>query len=215
MINRILISFLIFLFCSITYSQTDSIVNPKGRWFFGAEIGINQIDSYGYNEPATSFQGGLIAEYYFAKKWSFTARLKYFKIGASRGVIYNTYNSTVDLKYYHRFDGEVISVPLNIKWEYKIFRNFKGNLKCGFALNQETKSNYQYPVGEKTNYSTFFIDYNFGLGFNYFLNNSTAIYIEGEFKGLGKDRDEAATFITPNSTDNSFFNIGIKHSFKK
>jgi hypothetical protein len=213
--NRIFIIFLMLSYCSITYSQTDSIVNPNKKWFFGAEIGTNKILSFYYNEPTKSFQGGFITEYYYSKKWSITGRLKYFKIGASRGIVYNTYNNTVDLKNYHRFDGEVIAVPINLKFEYKIFRNFRGNFKFGFALNQETKSEYQYPIGERTNYSTFFIDYNLGLGFIYYVNNNSAIYIESEFKGLGKDRDDLQTFIAPNSTNNSFFNFGVKHCFKK
>ena len=193
-------------------SQTNDIINLKGKWFFGVEIGRNYIASYNFNEPTKSFQGGLLAEYYFSKKWSVTGRLKYFKIGQSNGVSY--VNSVPDLKNYQRFDGEVLSVPLNLKWEYKISKKFTGNLKFGIALNQETVSKYYYPNGRHTNFPTFFVDYNFGFGFSYYINDNSAVYIERELKGLGKDRDDTPTFITPNSTDNTFLNIGIKHNFK-
>jgi hypothetical protein len=200
---------------STIHSQTENFTNKKKQWFFGAEVGTNHILSYCYNEPTNSFQGGLFAEYYLKKNWSVTGRLKYFKIGQSSGIIYNDYNSTVDLKNYFRFDGEVISLPLNLKWEYKIAKNFSGNLKTGVALNYETKRIYHYQADMKTNYPPFFIDYNlFGAGFNYYISNNAAIYIESEIKGLGRERLEGPVFLAPLSTDNLLFNIGIKHRLK-
>jgi len=189
----------------------DSIVNPSKMWFFGGEIGITKIDSYSKGEPSTFFQGGIFAEYYFARKWSMTARLKYFKIGESHGGA-----SILPFlsESYHRFDGEVISLPINIKLEYRVIKNFRGNIKIGPVFNKEIVSNYFYPIDKSTNYSTFFIDYNFGFGFSYFISSRTAFYIDFEFKGLGKDRDDSPTFIVPHSTDNSFINIGVKYSFK-
>ena len=94
--------------------------------------------------------------------------------------------------------------------------NVSGNLKTGIALNYETKRIYQYQADMKTNYPPFFIDYNlFGAGFNYYISNNAAIYIEGELKGLGRERLEGPVFLAPLSTDNLFFNIGIKHRFKR
>ncbi|MDC9721528.1 MAG: porin family protein [Urechidicola sp.] len=207
---------ILFTFSTIgIFSQENNIIDLNKKWLFGVELGLNTITSYNYNESKKSFQGGFIAEYYFAKKWSVTARLKYFKIGESHGIIYNEYNSTVDLTYYRRFNGEAISLPLNIKWEYRIFQNFRGNLKIGLAFNQETVSEYYYLPDERTDYPTFFIDYNFGIGFSYYFNPQIAVYSEFEYKGLGKDRNDSPTFIAPNSTDNNFINIGVKYSFKK
>jgi len=211
-IKNILVTCLFIALPSSMHSQIDSIFDPSKKWFFGAEMGVTKIDSYSHNEPTTSFQGGLYSEYYFTKKWSVTARLKYFKIGESHG---GASILPILSESYHRFDGEVISMPLNIKFEYKIIKNFRGNVKIGIAFNQETISKYQYPIDKSTNYATFFIDYNIGFGFSYFLTTYTAIYIDFEAKGLGKDRDDSSTFIVPHSTDNSFVNIGIKHNFKR
>ena len=194
------------------YSQKDSVIDTNKKWYFGLEMGFTKIDSYSHNEPTTSFQGGLFSEYYFSEKFSFTARLKYFKIGESHG---GATILPILSENYHRFDGEVISLPINIKFEYKIFKNFRGNVKMGVVFNQEILSKYYYPIDKKTNYSTFFIDYNVGFGFSYFLNADTALFIDFETKGLGKDRDDSPTFILPHSTNNSFINIGLKYSFKK
>ncbi|MDY7393685.1 hypothetical protein UMM65_00380 [Aureibaculum sp. 2210JD6-5] len=205
--KRLIIACFLLSFTIKSYSQSDSIVNPYKNWFFGAEMGLNHIISFNWNEQKNSFQGGLIAEYFLTSNWSAMARLKYFKIGQSSG------RSDAS---YRKFDGESIALILNIKWEYKIAKNFRGFLKTGFALNQETVSNYQYYEGERTNCPTFFVDYNIlGIGFSQYINTNTAIYVEAELKGLGKDRDDGPTFITPNSTDNYFLNIGIKHNFKR
>lgn len=132
---KILIIVVLSLVSNKIISQTNEIINPRGKWFFGAEIGLNTITSIHPNHKANLFQGGVLAEYYFAKHWSASARIKYFETGVS-----NKYDSS---KVY--FEGAVISVPLNIKWEYRISNNFSGNLKLGVALNQEIKSNYYYP----------------------------------------------------------------------
>lgn len=185
-------------------SQTNEIVNPKGKWFFGAEFGLNTITSIHPNHTY-SIQGGILTEYYFAKNWSASGRLKYFKTGVSY-----KYDEAKGF-----FDGAVISIPLNIKWEYRILNNFSGNLKIGIALNQEIKSNYYYPPNQNTKYSTFYGTFNPGFGVNYFISSKTAIYMNYEVYVLGNDRDGSDWLkIVPNSPNNNLFNIGIKHNFK-
>lgn len=202
-------------------SQTNNHNNLYKKWFCGVELGLNEISSYIYNEPTLSFQGGIMAEYFYVKKWSFTARIKYLKIGESRGIAYISINNNparVDLKYYKRFDGETISLFLNSKKEYNIVNNFKGFLKFGVVFNQEVVSKYnRYPEGKKVNYPTFFVDYNVGLGFiRYFTAKKlTAFYIEFEFKGLGRDRHNAPIFILPQSANNSLINFGLKFELNK
>ncbi len=173
----------------------------KKDWFLGAEIGNNTIISL-YNK--NSFQGGVLAEYYFAKQWSLMGRIKYFKTGTT---------NNAETGY---FDGAVISLPIDLKWEYHIIRNFKGNLYMGFALNQEVKSNYYYPLGENTDYSKFFGNFNAGIGFSYFIKNKTAVFINYETYLFGNTRDSKSSLfpIIPNSTNNNIFNIGIKYNFK-
>ncbi len=108
-----------------------------------------------------------------------------------------------------------MAVPININWHYRIHNNFIGNLKLGFALNQEINSKYYYPVDVKTDYSKFYGYFNPGLGFNYFISNQTAVYINYEVYILGNERNDYSSYsITPNSPNNNLLNIGLKHSFK-
>ncbi len=181
------------------------IVNPKGNWFFGAEIGVNTITSIDPNHK-NSFQGGILAEYYFAKHWSVDVRLKYFTTGVSNKYDYNK----------GVFVGAVLALPINIKWDYRIYKNFSGTLKAGISLNQEVKSDYYYPTGEKVNFSTFYASFNPGLGVNYFISANTAVYMNYEVYVLGSDRDDADWMqLVPNSPNNNLFNVGIKHTFRK
>jgi hypothetical protein len=205
MIKKILLILVLSLISNEIYSQTKEIINPKGKWFFGTEIGLNAMTSV-HPSRMTSLQGGFLTEYYFAKHWAVNGRIKYFETGL------NNKNDSA----YGFFEGAVISVPLNIIWEYRIFKNFSGNLKLGVALNQEVKSNYYYPPNEKTDYSKFYRTFNPGIGFNYFISKNTAVYMNYEVFVLGNDRDDADWFdIVPNSPNNNLFNIGIKHDFKK
>jgi hypothetical protein len=187
---------LIFLPCLL-------ISQNKKTLFVGAEIGNNTVLSQHLNNK-NSFQGGLLAEYYFAKQWSVVGRIKYFKTGT-------TNNSETGY-----FEGSVISLPINIKWEYRILEKFRGNLFTGFALNQELTSNYYYPPNEKTDYSKFFGTFNIGLGFSYFISTKTAIYTNYESYLFGNNRSSGdKMFFIPNSANNNIFNIGIKYKFKK
>ena len=202
---KILILVALSLLSNKIISQTSEIVNPKGKWFFGAEIGLNAITSVHPSRMA-SIQGGFLTEYYFAENWSVNGRIKYFETG-----VINKNNSAKGF-----FEGAVISVPLNIIWKYQIIKNFNGNLKLGIALNQEVKSNYYYPPNEKTDYSKFYSSFNPGIGFNYFISKNTALYMNYEVYVLGNDRDEADFLkVVANSPNNNLFNVGIKYNFKK
>ncbi|WP_260390427.1 hypothetical protein [Riemerella anatipestifer] len=61
-------------------AQTREVINPKGRWFFGAEVGLNSKISVPPSKMSF-MQGGFLAEYFFAKNWSVSGRLKYFETG--------------------------------------------------------------------------------------------------------------------------------------
>ena len=201
------------LFCNYAHSQvidnlntaTPEIINPKGQWFFGAEIGVNTITSI-KPDHTNSLQGGILAEYYFAKHWSVDARLKYFTTGVSNKFDYKK----------GVFMGAVIALPININWDYRIYKNLSGTLKAGISLNQEVKSDYYYPASESTDFSTFYASFNPGFGLNYFISPSTAIYLNYEVYVLGSDRDNADWLqILPNSPNNNLFNVGIKYNFRK
>ena len=135
------------LFCATIFAQKEDLINPQGKWYFGVETRINIIPNYSLNKNGVSLQGGLSAEYYFAKQWSFSGRIKYFKTGLE---FYNPDTRTgswLDLghdEFYGTFRGAVISIPLDIKWEFRIYKNLKANIKAGYGYNFETKSEYNY-----------------------------------------------------------------------
>ena len=203
---KMLIIVVLSLLSNKIISQTNEIMNPKGKWFFGAEFGLNTITSLHPNHK-NSIQGGMLVEYYFSKYFSLSGRVKYFKTGVS-----NYYNSDKGF-----FSGEVISIPLNINFEYDITNRLSGSLKIGLAANQEIKSDYYYPPSAKTNYSTFYGTFNPGIGINYYLTPKTTLYINYEVYILGNDRDknEGGFNLLPNSPNNNLLNLGIKHNFKK
>jgi hypothetical protein len=202
---RIVVLLILCFFANKVYTQSNEIINPKGNWFFGAEVGLNAITSV-HKSRMTAIQGGLLSEYYFAEQWSLTARLKYFETGVTRGR--NIENGF--------FEGAVLAVPININWHYRIHNNFSGNLKMGFALNQEISSMYYYPPDAKTDYSKFYGSFNPGLGFNYFISDQTAVYINYEVYILGNERDDYNSYgIIPNSPNNNLLNIGLKYNFIK
>lgn len=203
--NKIIIIAFLSLLSNTIVAQTDDSRNPKKKWFFGAEVGLNTIISNNPN-PTNSIQGGLLAEYYFAKHWAVMGRIKYLETGVS-----NRNDAAKGV-----FEGAIISVPLNIIWDYTISKKVRGNVKLGIAFNQEIKSNYYYPANQSTNYSTFYASFNPGIGFSYLISTKTIVFMNYEVYVLGNDRDDSDWFQkVPNSPNNSIVNVGIKHNFKK
>lgn len=202
--KNIIIILLLILFGNRVNSQSNELSSLKNNWFFGLEIGTNKIISFQDSNSNESLQIGVLAEYYLSNQWSITGRVKYFKTGLS----------FTNNKY--RFDGKVISVPINIKWEFRVFKNLKANLNLGLAFNQEIESKYSYPMFENTDFSSFFTNLNSGIGFNYFISKRFAVYTNIEVYLWGNDRkdDEDLFFIVPQSTDNRLLNLGIKYNFK-
>ena len=204
----------------IIYSQNTNI-NPKGKWFFGAEIGKNRIVSFS-SDMNNTFQGGILAEYYFARHWSLSSKIKYFDTGvsinipekpSSPGSFANFFGSSGSPPYYGTFNGSVISVPIFIKWEFRLFKNLGASFKLGYAYNFETKSEYvNYSKSLQANYPKKGEGINSGFGINYFINKNMAIYYEIEsYNGASKGK----TPLNENSTQNSLSSFGLKYCFKK
>jgi len=190
----------------VLYQSCFSQHDLKKKWFFGAEIGNNNIPSYNFNEKKNSIQGGLMVEYYFANSWSLFGRIKYFETGLS-------FSSSSS---FGQFNGAVISIPLDVKKYYNITQSLRGNIKLGFALNQEVKSDYYYIPTTTTDYSKFYGTFNPGLGFDYFISKKTVIYFDVEAYVLGNDRDQNDWLdIVPNSPNNVLLNFGIKFNPSK
>lgn len=210
--------FLVLAFSTGLFAQEkDSLVNPKGKVFFGIEIGSNKINSYEFNEPKTSFQGGLLAEYYFARHWSVSGRIKYYKIGASFSDDGGSLESLKTTYTSGRFKGETIMIPLDIKWEFRLYKDLAGFVKLGYALGIETKSEYSYYSPEITeNFSNYNHNFFAGYGLTYFINEKDAVFISVEyFIGGNKGKqnglnifDDGRKYLT-----NTLVNFGYKRYF--
>lgn len=201
-------------------SQTNEIINPKGKLFFGAEIGINKISSFSTGEPKYSFQGGILTEFYFARHWSLSGRIKYYDTGVSFYKPDTHSGSWFDLgtdASFGNFKGDVISIPLDIKWEFRINKNLGGSFKIGYAYNIESRSNYSnYSVNLKTDFPKQYGSANAGYGLNYFISKNMAVYLDVEFYS-GTTKGYSDGFFGRNSynTENDLINFGIKYNFKK
>lgn len=215
--KAILIIIVLSLLSNKITSQTNEIVNPKGKWFFGVEMGTNKINSFSSGETKTSFQGGILTEYYFARHWSVSARIKYFETGVSffQSSSYFYSEPFLDL-YSGTFKGAVIATPFVIKWEFRIYKNLGANLKLGYALNIETKSTYSnYSSNLSTDFPKQYGSTNAGVGLNYFINNKMAVYLDIErYEGSNKGHSEGFFGKSSYKVENVLMNFGIKYSFK-
>jgi Outer membrane protein beta-barrel domain len=204
------------------FAQTNKeLINPKGNWYFGAELGNNKITSFSMGEIDKSFQGGIVAEYYFARHWSIMGKIKYFETGVSFYKPNTHSGSWFDLgndEFSGTFKGAEIALPIDIKWEFRLCKNLAGSLKLGYAYTIETKneySNYTQNLNPN-NYSKEYGSLNIGYGFNYFINRKIAVYLDIEFyNGESKGYSEGFFGKTHYSTKNTLTSIGIKYNFKK
>jgi predicted porin len=182
-------------------TNKSEIINPDGKWYFGAEMGLNTIAD---GEHDQSLQGGLMAEYYIGKNWSVLTKIKYHKTGLSKG-------STS----FQKFEGKVLYMPINLKRDYTIYRNLRASIRFGVNLNLEVERKFQNAIDFKTDLPRLYLDGNFAIGLSYFVSKKTAAYFDAELKGLGREREKTAGWFGPNATGNSFLNFGIKYNFKK
>ena len=208
------------LFYTSVYSQDENFVNPKGKWYFGAETGLNVIKDYSLNKTNISLQGGFLAEYYFAKQWSFSGKIKYFKTGLEFYSPDTHSGSWFDLghdEFYGTFRGAVISIPVYVKWEFRVYKNLNANLKVGAAYNFETQSTYDYSANLETNYPTSYPTANSGLGLNYFVDEKLAVFLDYEvYLGSPKKGDtQSIIFDDGYRTRNMLLNLGVKYNFQK
>lgn len=198
-------------YSSIVIAQNKEIIYPKGKWYFGVELGTNKITSLEIGGEKTSFQVGALAEYYFGKQWSIMGKIKYFKTGVS---FYNE-GSLVSNSSSGEFEGAELALPVLINWEFRFYKNLKGNIKTGLVLNLETNSSYKnyYPELEK-DFSKVNLGLSIGYGINYFLSDKNAIFISYEGY-IGGSKGNVSTFFreSSNPTLNTLYNLGYKHHF--
>jgi Outer membrane protein beta-barrel domain len=203
----------------LTYAQeTDKpeIINPKGNWYFGAEMGLNTITSFDLGEPNKSFQGGVLAEYYTGRHWSLCGRLKYFETGFSLGSR-STPGFLGSSGFIKVFNGKVISIPVDAKWQFEIRNNYRGYFKMGLAYNHETKSEYFFTDNVTPNYDTNFGSFNVGFGVDCFISKKMILFMDIETYEFGGFKGNGGGFVFPKNyyTTNTLINFGIKYNFKK
>ena len=193
----------------IISQEPEKNVNPKDKWYFGAEVGTNKINSFSNGGNQYSFQGGVLAEFYFARHWSWSFRVKYFETGVS-------FNVPGSLGYYSgNFDGAVLLLPIDLKWEFRVYKNLGAGLKLGFAPTIETESHYSNYSNTTPN-SGQLVTFNYGFGLNYFMNKNLSIYTDFEYY-IGESKGESPGFFgdIPYNTENRLINFGIKYHFEK
>ena len=212
---------LVFLFFASTqiYSQ-QSNVNPAGKWFFGAELGTNAIRSS--ENDHTKFQGGIAVEYYFARHWSLSSKIKYFETGVSfyipstpivNSYIFGSYGGRPE--YFGTFKGAVVAIPVYLKWEFRVYKNLAASVKIGYCNSIETKSEYiNYSSNVETDYPKRFDSYSSGFGLNYFINNKWAIYMDFDTYN-GASKASLPNFLGSNSysVQNDLSSLGLKYCF--
>jgi hypothetical protein len=118
--------------------------------------------------------------------------------------------------YYGTFYGAVVSIPMDIKWEFRIYKNLGGSLKIGPTYNFETKSTYyNYSPNLITDYPKQYAGINSGYGLNFFLNKKLALYLDFEYF-TGSSKGYSDSFIGKNHyyTNNTFTNFGVKYHLK-
>ena len=204
------------------YSQ-KAIVNPKGKWFFGAELGTNSITS-DTSAPNHLFQGGVVAEYYFERHWSVFGKIKYYNIGASFFVpstpaipasfIFNGSLGTPE--YSGNYKGSAISLPINLKWEFRVRRNLASSIRLGATYNLEIKNDYFNSLNNvKLDVAKNYVSFQSGLGINYFVNNQMALYIDVDYFVSEFNATITGYQASNFQTESTLTSFGIKYCFKK
>jgi len=198
----------------------STYIDPKEKWFFGAEIGENKPRNYNLTGSTSFLQAGLSAEYYFARHWSLSSKIKFYKTGVSfhqKGSggsgWFNLFSTSTHSGNYR---GKKIAIPLFIKWEFRMFKNLGASLKLGYTYNIEIQTKYyDYTNNINTSqYKTNYISGISGIGFNYFLDNQSAIYLDIDSYGGTKKGEVSGLFSDGNVyNSNSIISIGYKYSF--
>ena len=187
------LSIFFILIFSISDSQQEK-VNPKGKYFFGIDLGLAKSVGSGNNmETHQNFAPGINAEYYFTKNLSVLAEIKYYKTNLAYSFSSSSSSGgwwTFDLSGsgdpYRAlfFDGEMFSIPLFVKYQFAIYRNFRMNFGLGPNFSFETKSNYIIPENPNADTSMFkksYVNFTFREGLLYFLDEKSAIQISMEY----------------------------------
>lgn len=204
---------------SVSVSGQSERLNNKGNFFIGAELGGNII----HHPNVIHSQFGISGEYYFARKWSISAKIKYHK--ANLYYYWPEYKPSCgfggflcggwDEKLAH-FESYNIVIPFNMKWDYKIVENLYGYISGGAFLNIETKSYYNVTDNLEFTHHPIYLSMNIGTGLGYQFKNNDAIYIDYNFY-RGGDLIKVNTFLGDkyHYPKNTHISIGYRMNLSK
>lgn len=211
-----LLSALAIVLATTISGQTERL-NNKGKLFVGAELGGNVVHKDNGNVIHPQF--GVSGEYYFARKWSFSTKIKLHK---------------AHLYYYHpevtgcrflcdnedekiaNFESYNILIPINLKWDYKIAKNLYGYINGGFFINIETKSYRNVTDNVKLNHNPVYASMNMGTGLGYQLKNNNVIYIDYNFyRGGDMIKEDGFGWDSYYYPINSHISIGYRMNLNK
>jgi hypothetical protein len=187
--------------------------NSQWHCYFGVEGGLNQITTLRFSEKYNHGQLGVLAEFYLTRNLAICARIKYFDTGVSfseRALSgWFGYDAKSGI-----FRGKVISIPVNLKREYKISPKIRGYFKFGWARNREIKSDYEFTPNLRTDYSKLYTNFNIGMGFSYFIHTNLAIYLDMENYNFGgaKGHGSGLVFSYYYYVGNNQISLGVKCS---
>lgn len=183
-----LLSALAIVLATTISGQTERL-NNKGKLFVGAELGGNVVHKDNGNVIHPQF--GVSGEYYFARKWSFSTKIKFHKAHLYYHIPkpepYPCKIGGLSCGWGDReekianFESYNILIPINLKWDYKIAKNLYGYINGGFFINIETKSYRNVTDNVKLNHNPVYASMNMGTGLGYQLKNNNVIYIDYNF----------------------------------
>jgi len=189
-------SVLFFLTMFSLKAQND--FNPTKKWFVGTEIGYNSVllNTKNYKK---SFEYGAFVEYYYLKNFSVTIRVKSYKKGYNESPLYKTTQS------------DILSIPINLKWEFKLIHQLKVTASLGLAFVTEKNYKYEEDSEYKDKIENTDTTLNSGMGINYFLSKKIGIFIYFEnYLNFWKNKGKTKPLFLYNK-NYSHLNFGIKY----
>lgn len=162
----------------------------KGNFLAGMEGGANIAANAPYN--TLSAQGGLVGEYRFARQWSVVGKIKWNRGDASyhRHADYKTTRHGMGPDFSGMFDGNYfdfdyssqnIIVPINVKWNFRIYKDFSGYIDNGYYLNFMLSSRYNISKEKDVKNPKVSLGYNAGAGLSYRMKSGNTIYADYHF----------------------------------
>lgn len=212
-----LFTILIMAFAGSSIAQNTT---SNSKFLLGAEVGmgISQSDYLNYSQKMT-LQGGVLGEYIFDKNFSLMGKIRYYESEvkfSSSEIIGRTKLGYKYETFYNHYNGKIISIPIVLNYNFKIYKNFSGSLKIGPTLDTEISRHYNYEDKRiDQDNSKFFVGLTFGANLNY--KTPRVVYFVGLEQIYGANR---GTYIVDNQRKirhpmrNYFINAGVKFPIK-